>query len=168
MKSLNFFFYLFVILIKSQFLYADNIALLDINFIINNSIIGQKTLKDISLINQENLTILKEEQLKLGKEKSKIESKKNIISKDQYQIELTSLNDKINEFKQKQDKMSLEFNELNKNKMNELLKKINPIIQQYMVRNEVKIVFNKESAYVSLSDSDITDDILKLIDDVFK
>jgi len=168
MRYLIIIFYFFIIFFKSQFLYAQNLVYLDINFIINNSLIGKKISNELDLINKKNLTYLKQEQSILNNKRIEIENKKNIVSEEKLKSQIDILNNEIDLFKKKQDQLSLEFKELNRNKINELIKKINSIIEQYMIKNEIRIIFNKESVYVSLDDGDITNEILELVDSVLK
>jgi len=168
MRYLIIIFYFFIIFFKSQFLFAQNLVYLDINFIINNSLIGKKISNELDLINKKNLTYLKQEQSILNNKRIEIENKKNIVSEEKLKSQIDILNNEIDLFKKKQDQLSLEFKELNRNKINELIKKINSIIEQYMIKNEIRIIFNKESVYVSLDDGDITNEILELVDSVLK
>jgi len=168
MRYLIIIFYFFIIFFKSQFLYAQNLVYLDINFIINNSLIGKKISNELDLINKKNLTYLKQEQSILNNKRIEIENKKNIVSEEKLKSQIDILNNEIDLFKKKQDQLSLEFKELNRNKINELIKKINSIIEQYMIKNEIRIIFDKKSVYVSLDDGDITNEILELVDSVLK
>jgi len=168
MRYLIIIFYFFIIFFKSQFLFAQNLVYLDINFIINNSLIGKKISNELDLINKKNLTYLKQEQSILNNKRIEIENKKNIVSEEKLKSQIDILNNEIDLFKKKQDQLSLEFKELNRNKINELIKKINSIIEQYMIKNEIRIIFDKKSVYVSLDDGDITNEILELVDSVLK
>jgi len=166
MKFFRILILLIIFLFKSQILFAQDLVFIDINYIINNSIAGKRILNELELTNKKNLTLLKNKQLELNKERNEIESKKNIISEEKIKFEINSLNNKISNFQNKQQQMSNDFKELNRIKINELIRKINPIIEKYMTQNNIKIIFNKESVYVSLEDGDITDDVIKLVDSV--
>ena len=52
--------------------------------------------------------------------------------------------------------------------LNEFLKKINPILQEYMEKNSIDIVLDKKNVFMAKSQIDITKDILDLINKKIK
>ena len=57
----------------------------------------------------------------------------------------------------------------NKNKqLDELLKKINPLIIEYMSDNSIELILSKKSVYLGKTELDITENILKIINENFK
>ena len=152
-------FYFFLI----NFLYANNIALIDLNFIINNSLVGKNVLKKLDDVNNKNLNILKKDQESLNRENEDIEKTKNILSKDELDKKILTLNDKLKNFNQKQNFMSKEFQELKQKEMTELLNKINPIIEKYMIENNIDLMIKKENTYISKIELDVSKKIVELI-----
>ena len=156
---LSIIFYFFLI----NFLYANNIALIDLNFIINNSLVGKNVLKKLDDVNNKNLNILKKDQESLNRENEDIEKTKNILSKDELDKKILTLNDKLKNFNQKQNFMSKEFQELKQKEMTELLNKINPIIEKYMIENNSDLMIKKENTYISKIELDVSKKIVELI-----
>jgi len=152
-------FYFFLI----NFLYANNIALIDLNFIINNSLVGKNVLKKLDDVNNKNLNILKKDQESLNRENEDIEKTKNILSKDELDKKILTLNDKLKNFNQKQNFMSKEFQELKQKEMTELINKINPIIEKYMIENNIDLMIKKENTYISKIELDVSKKIVELI-----
>lgn len=163
MKKFVFFTFIFLFIFFSKNSYSKNLAYININYIINNSLIGQKVISDLEKINKKNLDILQKEQIVLNDKKKNIELKKNIISEEKIISEISVLNNEIDDFQKKQDKMSENFRDLNRQKIDELIKKINPIIEKYMEENQISVILNHESVYVSFSDNNITNKILDLV-----
>ena len=52
--------------------------------------------------------------------------------------------------------------------MENFLKQINPIIQEYMKTNSIDIVLDKKQIFIGSSKNDITQDILDLVNKKFK
>jgi len=152
-------FYFFLI----NFLYANNIALIDLNFIITNSLVGKNVLKKLDDVNNKNLNILKKDQESLNRENEDIEKTKNILSKDELDKKILTLNDKLKNFNQKQNFMSKEFQELKQKEMTELINKINPIIEKYMIENNIDLMIKKENTYISKIELDVSKKIVELI-----
>ena len=156
---LNFFFYNFTL--------ANNIAFIDLNFVINNSILGKKVIEKLESANDKNLDLLKKEQKLLNDEKDEIEKTKNILSKEEIDKKILSFNDKLQNFNKKQDLMSKQFKELKQNEMSALLDKINPVIEKYMIENNIDLMLKKENVYISKTEYDASDIIINLINNNF-
>jgi len=142
---------------------ANNLAYIDLNLIINNSIAGKNVIKKINEVNDKNLEILKKDQLELNKQKNEIEKTRNILSDIEFNQNLSDLNDKIEKFKKKQETMSIEFKDLRQSEINGLITRINPIIEKFMIENKIDLILKKENVYISISKFDITDDLIDLI-----
>ena len=147
-----------------NFSFANNFVLIDLNFIINNSLVGKKLIKRLNDINTKNLDLLKKEQQFLNDERNEINNTKNILSKVELDKKILTLNNKLENFNKKQDTMSKEFNELRQNEMKELLNIINPIIEKYMVENNIDLILKKENIYISKNELDVSKKIIELID----
>jgi Skp family chaperone for outer membrane proteins len=152
---LNFF------LINNSF--ANNIVFIDLNYIINNSITGKNVINKLEDINNKNLNLLKKEQLLLNKERDDIEKTKNILSQEDLNKKILILNQKLQEFNNKQDLMSGEFKNLRQLEMKNLLDKINPIIEKYMLDNNIDLMLKKENIYISKTDFDVSKKLIELI-----
>ena len=153
MKKLNLFLFIFLIFFSSfsKSYSEDKIVFLDVEFAVNNSNIGQKILNNLNETRKNEINKLKkiEEELK-GKDKE-INNVKNIISKEE-------LDKKIKEFKKDIEKFNLRKNEIQKKfvkdkneKLDELFKKINPLIIEYMDDNSIDMVIGKNSVYLAKS-----------------
>ena len=152
---LNFF------LINNSF--ANNIVFIDLNYIINNSITGKNVINKLEDINNKNLNLLKKEQLLLNKERDDIEKTKNILSQEDLNKKILILNQKLQEFNNKQDLMSGEFKNLRQLEMKNLLDKVNPIIEKYMLDNNIDLMLKKENIYISKKDFDVSKKLIELI-----
>ena len=154
-------FFLFFFLINNSF--ANNIAIIDLNYLINNSITGKNIIEKLEKLNTENINLLKKEQLLLSNEKNEIEKKKNILSKDELNQKISILNSKLDEFNKKQQNMSVEFKKLKETQLTNFIKKINPIVEKFMIDNNIDLVLKKESIHISKSEYDITEKLIIII-----
>ena len=68
---------------------------MDLDYVINNSIIGQKILKQLNNINSQNIENLKKEQSKLKKEIEEINKIKNIASEEDFKKKVTLHNQNV-------------------------------------------------------------------------
>ena len=59
--------------------------------------------------------------------------------------------------------MSGEFKDLRQSEMKNFLDKINPIIEKYMLDNNIDLMLKKENIYISKTDFDVSNKIIELI-----
>lgn len=141
----------------------NNVAILDLNFLVNNSNKGKFIQNELNLINKKNLNILKTKEDTIKKKEIEIKNQQNLISE-------TELNDKIKIFRESVNDFNNLKNDLNSNFIqtkNELLKdffdQITPLIQNYMETKSISIIIDKKNIFIAQSNYDITKEILEII-----
>lgn len=153
----------------SNLLYAsEKIAFIDINYIINNSNIGKKTLTKLEKVNEKNKKDLELLQKKIKKENDEIQKIKNVISKDELVKKIDVHKKNIKEFNDKRSNLSKSITELKKKQTFDIIKKISPIVQEYMEEKSIDVVLKNETLYISKSNYDITKEILDLVNKKIK
>ena len=153
----------------SNLLYAsEKIAFIDINYIINNSNIGKKTLTKLEKFNEKNKKDLELLQKKIKKENDEIQKVKNVISKDELVKKIDTHKKNIKDFNDKRSNLSKSIIELKKKQTFDIVKKISPIVQEYMEEKSIDVVLKNETLYISKSNYDITKEILDLVNKKIK
>ena len=141
----------------------DIIAIINIDYVIQNSNIGKKFLSNIKSQDQKNLDNLKNKNIFLQELESSIKKKKNIISSEAYDKEVLEFKKKFQEFSNEKNQIVREFNDFKQKELENLFKLINPIINDYMEQNSVKILFDSKNIFMSANELNLTEDILKKI-----
>ena len=142
----------------------DKIAFIDLDLVLKKSKIGQSYLVKINKKNEENIKNLKTKEQKLKKMEDDIKKKQNILSKEELNKEIFSLQEKIKKFRSDKDEIVLEFNNMKKENLNDFFNQINPIIQNFMDENSIDILIERKNIFIGKKNSDITDTIIKKID----
>ena len=164
----NFFFFIFFFL-KISFVSAENnITYIDLNFILNNSIVGKSLKEHMLSINNQNLNELNKIEEILKKKESELISQKNIISKDDFEKKILNLSNEINDFNIKKKKINDQFNEIKIKNTKKVLEILNPIIKKYVEKNEISIVLPKKNIIVGRKNLDITNVIIQILDEEIK
>ena len=143
----------------------DIIAIINIDYVIQNSNIGKKFLSNIKSQDQKNLDNLKDKNIFLQELESSIKKKKNIISSEAFDKEVLEFKKKFQEFSIEKNQIVREFNDFKQKELENLFKIINPIINDYMEQNSVKILFDSKNIFMSANELNLTEDILKKIND---
>ena len=170
MKFINNFFFIsiFFFLNIAQVNSSEPIAYIDMDFIIKNSEIGKKTLNSINNLNEKNLNELKNNEKILKDLENDIISKKNIISKEEFDKEVLFFKEKANKFKEDQSKMVEDFNNYKKKEFDGIISKISPIINAYMEKKSVKILLDSKNILIGRSNLNLTNEVIKEINEKIK
>ena len=170
MKFSNKFFFIFLIFFSNvtQVNSSEPIAYIDLDFIIKNSELGKKTLDSINVLNDKNINELKKKEKILKDLENKLISKKNIISREIFDKEVLLFKEKANKFKEEQSKMVEDFNNYKKKELDDMLSKFSPIINTYMEKKSVKILLDSKNILVGRSNLNLTNEVLKEINENIK
>ena len=170
MKKISFIFIVTIFFFfKINLAYSNNnTAFIDLDLILNKTIIGKKLLNDLEIINNNNIQELKKKESELKKDEEEIKKKQNVISQEQFDLEVKKLQDKVKKYRNKKNQMVTSLDQKKKENLSNFFKKVNPIIQNYMDSNSIDILLERKNVFIGKNKSDITDIIIKQIDDKFK
>ena len=162
------FFYLKVIFLVLTNLSYSQIVYIDINKVLNESTAGKQAIKSLeSEINSKN-KIFTDTEKKLLNEEKKIIAKKNILSEKDYNNEVIKFRKKLNDYKTSKNNELSKLNEKKNLLQNKFMKQINPIIADYASSNNISIVIRKEQMIIGKTELDISENILKLVNQKIK
>jgi len=170
MKLIKKIFFLTVIILLSinNLKAEDKVAYLDIDFILTNTIAGKLLLENLKKQEEIKINKFKIDDEKFRNNEKKILAKKNLVS--------------VEEIKKEMNELQIEYQKYNNNKKKEIdsLKKkrntniinfinsINPIIEKYMTDNSIYILMDKKNIFIAKNDYDISQKLIKLIDNQIK
>jgi len=146
----------------------ENIGFVNVDYLIQNSNIGKKLLTNINDKDKKNLDNLKKKNKILQDLESSIKKKKNVISDEAYNKEVIDFKKKFQEFSKEKNKIVNEFNVFKKKEIENIFKKINPIINNYMEENSVNLLFDSKNIFMGAKKLNLTEDILKKINKELK
>ena len=159
----------FIFIIFFNKVYAEQkIAFLNMNQIISKSNAGSSILKQLNKLNDKNLSSLNKIEKNIKEKETKLISQKNIISESEFINKVELLKKEINEHNQNRNKLISNFNKLKIENTNKILKLINPILVKYSNDNEISFILQKKDLIIGKIEFDITDDILKIINNDIK
>ena len=146
----------------------ENIAFVNVDYLIQNSNIGKKLLANINDKDKKNLDNLKKKNKILQDLESSIKKKKNVISDEAYNKEVIDFKKKFQEFSKEKNKIVKEFNIFKKKEIENIFTKINPIINKYMEENSINLLFDSKNIFMGAKKLNLTEDILKKINNELK
>ena len=160
----KFFFILLICLFNiSTSFSSEKVVFIDIDYLLNNSNLGKIIFKELEKVNKDNIELLETKEKKIKERKAKINQTKNISSEEKLKKDIKIFNEDVEKFRLEKEKLLTDFKVLKEQKLTNFLKKINPIIQNYMEDNSIDIVLEKKQIFIGSGDKDITNDIMLLI-----
>ena len=146
----------------------QKIAFINMDKVISTSKSGISILEQLTDLKNKNSKYLKDEEKKFKEKEKKLISQKNIISETDFQNKVDELKSEIKNYNQNRNKMIEDFNKLKVNNTNNLLKLINPILIKFSNDKEISIILQKKDLVVAKTELDITEEIIKLINEEVK
>ena len=170
MKIVKNFFFIFFLLISllSNSHSDDKIKFIDLDSLLEKTIIGKKIIEGLNDTNNNNLKLLKSKEDIIKNKQNEINTQKNIISSDELKIKIDDYQKQVTEFQNERQKLISNFNNQKQEKINDFFNQVTPIINEYMKKKNLSIIFDKKNIFIAKSDSNITQDIINLINDKFK
>ena len=147
---------------------SEKIAFLDVEFIINKSEPALVIIKKIEKIRDQETKKLREIEDNLKKKNEELIKTKNLISDEELKKKISSLRNEAVSFDELRKKKIKELNIKKNKELNEFLKLINPIIQDYMKEKSIDMIIDKKNIFMAKSKNDITEDILKIVNNKIK
>ena len=142
---------------------SEKIAYLDIEFIINKSKPALKIIKKIEKIRDQETEKLIKMENNLKKKNEDLAKTKNLISKEELDKKILSLRNEAKSFEELRNKTIKNLNIEKNRELNQFLKLIKPIVQEYMREKSIDMIIDKKNIFMAKSNNDITEDILKII-----
>ena len=160
---------IFFIIINFTSLKAEEkITFLNIDSLIQNSNFGKSTLKEIEDLNKKNLLELKKREQDIRKKEKDLINKKNIISKKKFKKNALVIKKEMNDFNLYKKQTSIEFENKRNDLLNKFFKKIRPVIEIYIDEKKISAVLNKKNIFIANKKYDITNDLIKVINEKIK
>lgn len=157
-------FYLILIFNFSIVQSAEKIVYLDIDKVLNRTINGKQIVENLENLRKKNLNEIQKIQIELNQKKEKIQKQKNILSEQEFKAQVISLENEYLKFNEYNKKISIEFDKKKKIELDEFMKFIQPIIENYVKEKSITIVLNKKNIFIASKEYDITDDIINIVD----
>ena len=146
----------------------QKIVFINMQKVLETSNSGSSVLKQLNDINNKNLMFLKKEEKKFTEKETKLISQKNIITESDFQNKINDLKTEIKKYNQNKKKIITDFNKLKVDNTNKLLQLINPILLKFSDDKKISIILQKKDLVVGKIQLDITDEIIKIVNNNIK
>ena len=154
------FFFLIFLLFLPNVLMADLPKYLDFKFVLNESEAGKKAQAQLKKKLDNGVKDLSKQEKKIQEEEKKIIQQKKILSPEDYKKKVTELRKKVSNLQKKRSKLLNTVANQRSKARSELLKNLNPVVKEYMVEKNIRMVLDKKGVILADEKLDITNDII--------
>ena len=163
MRFSKFFFIILFSISLHSYLFADVPRYLDFKFILNSSVAGKKAQNFLKNQLESGLKNISQKEKKILEEEKSIINQKKILSQEEYKKKVSELRKKVSSL-QKERSSLLESVAKKRSKAKEtLLKNLNPLVKEYMIKNNIRMVIDKKNLLLADDKLDITKDVMELL-----
>ena len=149
-----------LLLFLPNVLMADLPKYLDFKFVLNESEAGKKAQAQLKKKLDNGVKDLSKQEKTIQEEEKKIIQQKKILSPEEYKKEVTDLRKKVSDLQKKRSKLLNTVANQRSKARSELLKNLNPVVKEYMVEKNIRMVLDKKGIILADEKLDITNDII--------
>ena len=162
-------FFLILNIFFSNITYSNNnIAFLDVQYIIDKSNLGIEYKKKIDQKIKEIQSKLSNSESEIKKKEIEINSKKNILKKEEITLMINELNNDLKEYKILRKSLNEDLIKEKRLYSKKILEILNPLLTNYVETNNIKLVIEKKNILVGVKTLDITGQILEIFNKEIK
>ena len=143
----------------------EKIRFVDINYIVNNSTSGKKLNQIIESKNKKIISELNDLGKKLKEKKDKIVKQKNILKKDELDKLIKNYEIEVKKFEEIRKKKKDNFNNFSINSKKKIIDLLNPLITNYLQKESIQLLLQKDKIIFGDDKLDITKEILKIFNE---
>ena len=155
----------FIFFSKISLSHEKTIVYIDLNKIMNNSIAGKSITSQLENNHKKNILKFKNIEEELKKEEAEIISQKNVITKKEFEKKIIDLRNKANKFRKERNDNINNLNNQRLEATSKMITLIRPILSEFSDKNSISLIIDKKNIIIGKTLLDITDDILKIIDE---
>ena len=155
-------------LLSSVNLYADATYFLDFKQILNESNAGKKAQNFLKKKIESGFKEIREKEKKIQEEEKKLIQQKKLITPEEYKKKVEELRVKVSGLQKERNKLLSDISKQRAKAKNELLKTLNPIIENYMKEKNIVMIIDKKNILSANNKLDITKDITSLLNQKLK
>ena len=164
-RSLLLLLIFFIFFSKISLSHEKSIVYIDLNKIMSNSIAGKSITSQLENNHKKNISKFKNIEEELKKEEAEIISQKNVITKEEFEKKIIDLRDKANKFRKERNDNINNLNNQRLEATSKMITLVRPILSEFSDKNSISLIIDKKNIIIGKTLLDITDDILKIIDE---
>ena len=161
-KKTLFFLCFFLFSLNSYSL--DQVVIVDIDFLLNNSKAGKNIQEQLKKINDARIKEIKSKEKLFKDKEAKLIAQKKILSEQEFAKKVNELKKEVIKSNSLRKKEMEQSNKKRNDALSKLLKEINKLLIEYSEKTKISMMLDKKNVIISKNENDITKEILNLLD----
>ena len=161
-KKTLFFLCFFLFSLNSYSL--DQVVIVDIDYLLNNSKAGKNIQEQLKKINDARIKEIKSKDKLFKDKEAKLIAQKKILSEQEFAKKVSDLKKEVINSNSLRKKEMEQSNKKRNDALSKLLKEINQLLIEYSERTKISMMLDKKNVIISRNENDITKEILNLLD----
>ena len=158
MKKKYFIIFIFIYLISNN-LYAQSIAIVNIQYLIDNNKYYKITEKEIQTSRTTNLKKFEKKEIELQNLFNDIENSKLILNQNEINLKIENYNKKLDDFTILIEEFNFHYQNQIINIREAILKEIIALLEKYAVENNIDLILDSTTYLIASNSLDITNNI---------
>ena len=146
----------------------ENIAYLDLDNIVKSTKAGKSVINELKVSRDKALKKFEQKEKALKKVEEDINKQKNVLSKEELKNKVSDFRKEVASFRKDREKLIKDLNIKKIQALEKFFKKITPIIAEYVKKKNIDIVLDKKNIFLANKNNDISNEIIKLINEKIK
>ena len=134
----------------------------------SESLVGKSVIEQLDKLDSNNKKSFLEKKKKLDLKKDKVNSQKNILSKEEYEKKVIDLNKEFATFQKEAQEKIKNLRTKRNSAMKKILEELQVLLSEYSKENNLTFIIDQKNIVIGRSDLNVTKDILKLLDQKIK
>ena len=161
-KKTLFFLCFFLFSLNSYSL--DQVVIVDIDYLLNNSKAGKNIQEQLKKINDARIKEIKSKDKLFKDKEAKLIAQKKILSEQEFAKKVNDLKKEVINSNSLRKKEMEQSNKKRNDALSKLLKEINKLLIEYSEKTKISMMLDKKNVIISKNENDITKEILNLLD----
>ena len=140
----------------------------DFKYILNESKAGKEAQTYLKKKLTNGIKQLKDKEKAIQKAEKKIIEQKNLLAAEEYKKKVTDLRNQVASLQKERNNLLESVAKQRTKAKSELLKNLNPIIQDYMKEKKIRMVIDKKGILLADENLDLTEEIIELLNKKLK
>ena len=142
----------------------DQVVIVDIDYLLNNSKAGKNIQEQLKKINDARIKEIKSKDKLFKDKEAKLIAQKKILSEQEFAKKVNDLKKEVINSNSLRKKEMEQSNKKRNDALSKLLKEINKLLIEYSEKTKISMMLDKKNVIISKNENDITKEILNLLD----
>ena len=137
-------------------------------YIMDNSLAGKSIKKQLEELHKKNLSDFKKKEESLKKKEKEVIAKKNILSDEEFQKEISKLRTNVKNYNLERNDRINSLTKKRIESMESIVKSLSPIIADFSKKNNISLIVDKKYIIVGRTELNVTKKILDILNSKIK